>query len=291
VKTCLPSILLALAFIGFSGVELRAQMITGVPKNAQDIKVDEKLGKDIPANLVFMNDRGESIQLGKFFDGKRPVILTLNYSDCPGLCIAQLNGLTEGVSEMFGLSLGPDFQMVSISIDPRETVEKVAKTKARYATLLPREHHASGWHFLTGDGKSIQTIAEAVGFKYSYDPKSNRYNHGSVAVLISPKGMITRYLYSVKFEPETLRLSLVEASDGKLGSTSDQFLLWCFHYNPEENRYSADAKRILSFAAGAFVLIGMGISIPFWFSRPPAKAGSSDELSESDSTSSSSAQS
>jgi protein SCO1 len=269
---------------------MRAQLITGVPENAQSIKVDEKLGKDVPRDLLFVNDRGEPTQLGKLFDGKRPVILTLNYSDCPGLCIAQLNGLTEGVSEMFGLSLGPDFQMVSISIDPRETPEKVAKTKARYASLLPREHHASGWHFLTGDAKSIESIAESIGFKYSYDAKSNRYNHGSVAVLLSPQGMITRYLYSVKFEPETLRLSLVEASDGILGSTSDQFLLWCFHYNPEENRYSADAKRILSFAAGAFVLMGMGISIPFWFSRPPAKADSEDEPSESITTSSSSAQ-
>ncbi len=192
----------------------------------------------------------------------------------PGLCVAQLDGLTEGLSEMFGLSLGHDFQMVSVCIDPRDTPERASKFKARYIDKLSREHNPKFWHFLTADAKTIKRMTESVGFGYSYDANGNRFNHASVAILLSPNGKITRYLYSVRFEPETLKLSLVEAGEGKIGTTADQILLWCYHYDPSENRYSADAKRVLAFAAGAFVLIGSGVLIPFWFSRPPLAAQS-----------------
>lgn len=251
---------------------VRAQVLTDIPDNAKAIKIDERLGISIPSDLTFVDERGEPVVLGKLFDGNRPTIMTFNYSDCPGLCVAQLDGLTEGLSEMFGLALNQDFQVVSVSIDPRDTSEKLANMKARYVSKLTREHQPAGWRFLTGSAKNIQALTEAVGFRYSFDAAGNRYNHASVALMISPKGVVTRYLYSISFDPETLRLSLVEAGEGKIGTTSDQILLWCFHYNPSENRYSADAKRLLSFAAGAFVLIGVGISIPFWFSRAPGSS-------------------
>lgn len=265
----IPSILAAAAVLGLSSGSSFAQILTDVPENAQTIKVDEKLGLDVPKDLTFVDQNGEPTSFAKLCDGKRPVILTLNYSECPGLCVAQLDGLTEGLTEMFGLALGHDFQMVSVCIDPRDTPEKAAKFKSRYATKLSREHNPRSWHFLTSDAKTIKKMTEAVGFGYSYDPNGNRFNHASVAILLSPSGKITRYLYSVRFEPETLKLSLVEAGEGKIGTTADQILLWCFHYDPSANRYSADAKRILAFAAGAFVLIGSGVLIPFWFSRPP----------------------
>jgi protein SCO1/2 len=257
------------AFIGLIAGPVRAQLLTDVPANAQSIKVDERLGLDIPKDLIFVDSNGEPTNFGKLCDGKRPVILTFNYSTCPGLCMAQLEGLTEGLCDMFGVALGSDFQLASICIDPADTPAKAAQFKSKYAERLTREHNPKAWHFLTGDAKTIRKMAESVGFGFSYDAKANRFNHGSVAVFLSPDGKITRYMYSVRFEPETLKLSLVEASEGKIGTTADQILLWCFHYNPEENRYSADAKRMLSFAAGAFVLVGLGISIPFWFSRPP----------------------
>ena len=249
---------------------LRAQILTDVPEAAKAIRVDEKLGDFLPLDLVFSDELGEPMSLKSLCTGKRPLLLTLNYSGCPGLCVAQLNGLTEGIAGLSGLELGKDFEMVSISIDPRETTEKLVKMKAKYTSLLPKEHAAKGWHFLTGDAKSIEKIADTVGFRYTYDAKEDRFNHASVAIGISPSGKITRYLYTVGFTPETIRLSLVEASEGRIGTTADQILLWCFHYNPDENRYSADAKRILSFAAGAFVLIGFGASAPFWFSRRKA---------------------
>lgn len=271
-------LLLLLASISYLAVPLRGQMLTDVPEAAKAIRIDEKLGDFLPFDLVFIDENGQPTTFGSLCTGKRPLLLTLNYSGCPGLCVAQLNGLTTGVAEMSGLELGKDFDMVSISIDPRETTEKAAKMKARYATLLPKEHDPKGWHFLTGDAKSIEKIADVVGFRYTYDKKEDRFNHASVAIGISPLGKITRYLYTVGFTPETIRLSLVEASEGRIGTTADQILLWCFHYNPDENRYSADARRLLSFAAGAFVLIGLGASAPFWFSRQKALAANvSDE--------------
>jgi protein SCO1/2 len=261
--------------------DARSQILTDVPDGAKAIRVDEKLGETVPLDLVFINERGEPTSLRKFCDGQRPWLLTLNYSSCPGLCVAQLNGLAEGVAELSGLSLGKDFDMVAISIDPRETPEKAAQMKARYVSMLSKEHDPRGWHFLTGDAKSIEKIADAVGFHYTYDAKADRFNHGSVAIGISPHGKVTRYLYSVAFPPETLRLALVEASEGRIGTTADQILLWCFHYNPDENRYSADARRLLSFAAGAFVLIGLGASAPFWFSRRQ-KAATADTADQVD---------
>lgn len=271
-------LLLLLASISYLAVPLRGQMLTDVPEAAKAIRIDEKLGDFLPFDLAFIDENGQPTTFGSLCTGKRPLLLTLNYSGCPGLCVAQLNGLTTGVAEMSGLELGKDFDMVSISIDPRETTEKAAKMKARYATLLPKEHDPKGWHFLTGDAKSIEKIADVVGFRYTYDKKEDRFNHASVAIGISPLGKITRYLYTVGFTPETIRLSLVEASEGRIGTTADQILLWCFHYNPDENRYSADARRLLSFAAGAFVLIGLGASAPFWFSRQKALAANvSDE--------------
>lgn len=266
---------LVLAQFGWARSNVHAQVLTDVPENAKDIKVDERLGTTLPSDLTFVDERGEPVVLGKLFDGRRPTIMTFNYSDCPGLCVAQLDGLAEGLKEMFGLALNHDFQVVSVSIDPRDTSEKLAKMKARYISKLTPEHQSAGWRFLTSSQKAIDKLTDAAGFRYSFDAAGNRYNHASVALLISPDGLITRYLYSVSFEPETLRLSLVEAGEGKIGTTTDQILLWCFHYNPSENRYSADAKRLLSFAAGAFVLIGLGISIPFWFSRAPGSSNAS----------------
>ncbi len=265
-------VFLAAAVICWVGNSLHGQLLTDIPEAAKEIRVDEKLGDFLPLDLVFIDELGIPTPLRSLCNGKRPLLLTLNYSGCPGLCVAQLSGLTEGVADLSGLKLGTDFEMVSISIDPRESTAKAAQMKSRYASLLPKEHDPKGWHFLTGDAKSIEKIADAVGFRYTYDANGDRFNHASVAIGISPMGKITRYLYSVGFAPETIRLSLVEASEGRIGTTADQILLWCFHYDPDANKYSADARRLLSFAAGAFVLIGLGASAPFWFSRRKALA-------------------
>ena len=254
-----------------------AQVLTDVPENAKEIRIDQWLGRSVPRDLVFLDESGAAVPFSQLFDGRRPVLLTLNYSDCPGLCVAQLDGLVEGIADLPSLQLEKDFLVVSVSINPQESSAKLARMKDRYVSQLSRDHDPAGWKFLTGSAASIRQLTDAVGFRYSYDAQADRYNHAAAAVLLSPAGVITRYLLSVSFEPETLRLSLVEASDGQIGSFNDQWVLWCFHYDANANRYSADAKRILAFAAGAFVLIGTGISIPFWFKRSSPSAATAEE--------------
>jgi protein SCO1/2 len=260
----LASILVGLVAIGS---DVRGQLLTDIPERAKDIRIDEKRGEILPTDLTFINERGEPESVGKFGDGKKPFLLTLNYSNCPGLCTAQLNGLTEGLAAMRDLELGKDFRVFSISIDPRETQEKMAAMKDKYIAMLPQQHQAAGWSFLHGDGDSIARIADAVGFRYTYDAANDRYNHASAAILVTPDGKISRYLFEIGFKPETLRFGLIEASEGRIGTMADQILLSCFHYNPEEGSYAADARKLLAYGAGAFVIVGLAISVPFWIPR------------------------
>jgi protein SCO1/2 len=156
--------------------------------------------------------------------------------------------------------------MVSISINPKESFQRASATKAKYADSLADHHKKNGWGFWVGTEPDILKIADAVGFNYTFDAKHSRYNHTAVAILISPKGKVTRYLYEVGLTGETLKMALVEAGQGKIGSSLDAFMLLCYHYDANENRYSASAKTILSITAGLFLTIGLVASLPFWFS-------------------------
>ncbi len=240
-----------------------------VSSNVKDIGVDPKIGNPVPLDLEFANEKGETVKLSSIIDGTVPVFITLNYSNCPGLCIAQLGNLSKTINGLNDseMQLGRDFRLVSISIDPTETSEKLADTKDRYAPLLTGQHSATGWYFLRGSRTSIAKIADATGFRYSYDEKSQQYNHAAVAIGVSPNGVITRYLYDLALEPATLRLALVETSEGKLGTVGDQLLLWCYHFDPNENKYSASARRLMSIGGAVFVIVGLAASIPFWLSR------------------------
>jgi protein SCO1 len=237
-----------------------------LPERANGVSVDENLGEVIPLDVPFTDERGGTTTFGELLKDGVPIILTLNYSDCPGLCVAQLNGLSKGVNEVGSLSLGKDFKMVSLSINPRESRERAAGTKEKYASSLADHHNVKGWSFLVGAEPNIQKITKQVGFNYTYDAKHDRYNHAAAAIFISPKGRITRYLYEVGFTPENLKMALVEAGEGKTGSFLDAFVLRCYHYDANENRYSASAKTILSFTAGLFATIGLFASLPFWIS-------------------------
>jgi protein SCO1/2 len=251
---------------------------TTVPKAAQAIGIDQNIGDELPLSLEFINERDEIVALSKIIDGKVPVFLTLNYSNCPGLCVAQLNNLVKTVNGLDSskMQLGRDFRMISISIDPTETAERLADTKDRYCGLLDGEHSPDGWYFLRGSSDAIRSVAEKTGFRYTYDSKTNQFNHAAVAIGVSPKGVITRYLYDLALEPATLRLALVETSQGKLGSIGDQLLLWCYHFDPDENRYSASARRLMSIGGGLFVIVGLAISIPFWLSHRGKAAATED---------------
>lgn len=244
-----------------------------IPARLLGVGVDEKLDDSIPLDTKFVDERGTTVTFGKLLEGGKPIILSLNYSNCPGLCVAQLNGLTEGLNKVSSLKLGKDFRMVSLSIDPTETISKAASTKARYADDLESWHSVDGWNFLTGSEENIQKIAKAVGFRYTYDEKHKQYNHSAAAIFISPKGRITRYLYEVGYiRGETLKMALVEAGEGKIGSSLDAFVLWCSHYDANENRYSSSARTVLAACAGVFVTMGLMALLPFWLSGRKSKS-------------------
>ena len=236
------------------------------PERLNGVFIDEKLDDEIPLDVRFMDDRGGMVSFGDLLKDGSPIVLTLNYSDCPGLCVAQLNGLSKGINEVGSLSLGKDFKMVSLSINPRESRERAASTKKKYSESLANHHKIEGWSFLVGTESDIQRITKSVGFNYTYDAKHDRFNHAAAAIFISPKGRITRYLYEVGFTPETLKMALVESGEGKIGSFLDAFVLSCYYYDANENRYSANGKTLLSVAAGLFITVGLVLSLPFWLS-------------------------
>lgn len=253
--------------------------IPGVPDRTDGVGIDQKLGGSVSLDLPFRDQNGDTCLLRNFINGKRPVLLTLNYSNCPGLCVAQLDGLAQSLRGFDAFALGQDFEMISVSIDPAETTAEAMGTFKKYTKGLEAPHQAKGWHFLTGTTDSIFKIADEVGFRYTYDEQNKRFNHAAMAVVISPQGKITRYFFDVGFEPKTMRLALLEASEGKIGTAIDALILWCMHYDESENRYSADARKLLAIGAAIFVMAVVGFSAPFWFGKNRNSGSNRDGLS------------
>lgn len=227
------------------------------PKQLRGVDVNEHLGQKLPLDLNFRDATGKSVRLGDFFDGHRPVLLTLNYSNCPMLCSLQLTGLVKGLKQV-EWSINQDYEVVTVSLDPTEPPETTQRTAKRYLTQYGRAGSAAGWHFLTGTEQSVKAYADALGLTYRYDEKRKEYAHPAALVLASPNGAITRYLYGIEFVPKTLRLALVEASEGKIGSTIDKLVLYCFHYDSSEGRYAPVAARIMQVGGAVTVVVMAG---------------------------------
>ncbi len=256
----------------FSPVQWAAAQLLqeDLPPSAQSINVENSVGKFVPLDLVFNDERGTAVSLGKYFKQGKPIVMTLNYSDCPGLCVAQLDLLTQTLRDLAGLKLGQDFEILTVSIDPLESSDKAARTKAKYTGLLSDSQAAEGWHFLTGKQTAISQLADAVGFRYTYDKVNKRYNHAAATYFLSSDGRVCRYLLSLGAEPQQFQLAVSEAAQGKLMRTfADAIIQLCYMYDPDANRYTASARRMLAFGGGAFVLLLLGFTAPFWFSRRP----------------------
>lgn len=265
----LPMIL-ALSVSTLSG-RCYPQQLTGVPERAAGIGVDERLGTQIPTETTFRDMQDRIVSPASLLSLGKPLLVTFNYSDCPGLCIAHLDGLSRTVEGMEGLLLGRDFQILTICLDPSESPEKIAATHRKY-TLGLTGHDPNGWHFWRGNATAIRELADAFGFRYTYDSKHKRFDHAAMTAVVAPNGKIVRYAYDVGLEPQKLQEAIGEAGRGEVGSPWEAFLLWCFHYDALENRYSADARKLLALAAGAFSLILLGGTAPFWrFSRKVAQ--------------------
>jgi protein SCO1/2 len=224
------------------------------PVILQNVGIDQKIGQQLPLDLVFRDDSGRNVRLGEFF-GVRPVVLALAYYECPMLCTQVLNGMT-GALKTLSFNAGTDFDVIVVSIDPRDGFRLAADKKASYVSRYGRPQTAGGWHFLTGSEASIKPLADAIGFRYAYDTDLKQYAHGAAIYVATPKGVVARYFMGIDFSPRDLRLSLVEASNNVLGSVGDQVLLLCYHYDPSTGRYSA---AVINAIRVGFILVVTGL--------------------------------
>jgi protein SCO1/2 len=210
---------------------------TQKPNILRDVDFEQRLDTQLPLDLMFRDESGRAVPLREYF-GDKPVILSLAYYECPMLCTLVLNGLTSALRAL-RFDIGKEFQVVTVSFDPSEGAELAAAKKAAHLKEYRRPGSEAGWHFLTGDEGSIRALTEAVGFKYAYDPATKQYAHAAGIIVATPQGRLSRYFYGVEFAPRDLRLGLIEAANGKIGNLADQFLLYCFHYDPSTGKYSA----------------------------------------------------
>jgi protein SCO1/2 len=230
------------------------QSIGNRPELLKEVGIDQKLNDSIPLDLAFRDAHGNRVELGEYF-GSKPVILTLVYYSCPMLCTQVLNGLNRSLKEI-PMEMGRDFRVVTVSIDPTERPILAEAKQVMYAGMYGRPGAAEGWHFLTGSEREIKQLANAVGFRYAYDPDSKQFAHASVIMILTPEGKISRYLYGIQYPQRDLRLGLVEASNGKIGSPVDQILLFCYHYDPHTGKYGLLISRIIQLSGLLTVLIG-----------------------------------
>jgi len=228
------------------------------PELLKDVGIDQKLNDSVPLDLAFRDEAGETVKLGQFF-GDKPVVLSLVYYNCPMLCTQVMNGMERSLKDV-PMDIGKQFSVVTVSIDPTERPALASAKRALYTGLYGRPGATQGWHFLTGDEPQIKQLANAVGFRYAYDPASKQFAHASAIMILTPQGKISRYLYGIQYATRDLRLGLVEASEGKIGTPVDQILLFCYHYDAATGKYSLLISRVLK-AGGIFTVLVIGIGI------------------------------
>ncbi len=236
------------------------------PERLTAVNLDERLGESVPLDVPFTESTGQEVTLRDYLDGQQPVVLTFNYANCPMLCSLQLARFTESLKQL-DRTVGEDFRVVTVSIDPEETPEQAAENKARYLKNYARPRGEGEWHFVVGPQKSTRQLAAAVGFSYDYNEARQEWLHPAVVTLLTPDGRISRYLYGVQYHPETLNLAIVEASEGKIGSVVDRLILYCFHYDETEGRYAPVAMNIMRVGAGSVaVVLGTFLAL-YWLAE------------------------
>ena len=225
-------------------------------KALEGVTYAQRLGEQVPADLAFVDETGATVRLGDYF-GTRPIVLALAYYECPMLCTQVLTGMTAGLKGM-SFDAGQQFDVVVVSIDPGEGPGLAAAKKATYVAHYDRPQTAGAWHFLTGRKAEIDRLANAVGFAYSFDSITNQYAHAAGLLVLTPDGVVARYLFGIDFAPRDLRMAIVEATDRKIASPIDSVLLYCYHYDPATGTYGLLAMRLVRLAGVAFVLAMLG---------------------------------
>lgn len=224
----------------------------------KDVDIIQKLGNKVSLDLPFVDEDGKDVKLGDFF-GKRPVVLALVYYECPMLCTQVLNGVFSTMSAM-PFTAGNEFDLVVVSFDPGETPALARQKKDAYFERYRRPGSDTGLHFLTARPESIKALTDAVGFKYAYDPAIDQFAHPAALTVLTNDGEVSRYLYGIEFAPRDLRLALVEAGEGHVGTAVDQALLYCYHYDPESGKYGFVIMNVIR-VAGILTVAVLGIFI------------------------------
>jgi protein SCO1 len=226
---------------------------TALPAPLREIGFDQNIDQRVPLDTTFRNEAGATVRLGDYF-GSRPVVLVFAYYDCPMLCTQVINGLSSALG-VLSLNPGKDFEIVTVSFNPRDTPASATAKKAVYLERYRRPGAAEGWHFLTGDQPQIDRLTKAAGFRYAWDAETKQFAHPSGVIVLTPDGRLSKYLFGIEYGPRDLRLGIVEASEGKIGNPVDALLLYCYHYDPMTGRYGLAIMRVIRIAAAATVLI------------------------------------
>lgn len=233
---------------------------------AGDVGIVEHLGATVSPDLVFADEAGRPVQLGSLLTGDRPLVVAFVYHSCPMLCSLVLDGVADAVKAV-DLPVGEDYAVLAVSIDPRDTPARADSAKARYVQRIGRPEAAAGLHFWTvteATEGSVKTLADEVGFRYAYDVRTGEYGHNAVAVVLSPTGMVSRYLYGIDYPPRDVRLALVEAGEGKTGTTLDRFILTCFHYDADAQGYSLAILGIAKIIGAALLALLVAFFALMW---------------------------
>ena len=240
----------------YGGGVRSGDVATGLPPVLKKVGIDQNLNGQVPLDAVFKDEQGNEVRLGQYFKGK-PVVIALVYYTCPMLCNQVMNGML-GSFRQTSFNIGEQFEVVTVSFDTKDTPAIAAAKKTTYIAGYNRPSGAAGWHFLTGDEANIKRLADAVGFRYTWDEQTKQYAHASGIMIATPDGKLARYFYGIDYPSRDVRLALVEASENKIGTPVDALMLYCYHYDPSTGKYGAVVMNIIR-VAGVLTLVLMAV--------------------------------
>lgn len=238
-----------------------------LPPQLSDVSIEQLLNHQVPLQRTFHDERGQSVKLGDFFEPGRPVILSLVYFDCRMICSQTLSALTSTLRRL-KFDAGKQFEVLTISFDARETSKEAAAAKSKWLTMYNRAGAEDGWRFLTADQSSIDALANAVGFHFRWDPRTQQFAHATGIMLLTPEGRVSRYYYGTQYFASDLRLGLIEASKNEIGTLADQIVLYCYHYDPRTGRYGVIVFRVMQISAGLTLALVASLIVFFIGTEP-----------------------
>ena len=256
---------LILGFGALTALDCTAQVTreAAIPDVFKGVGITEQLGSRIPTDLTFANESGEDIALSTFFESERPVILNFVYHNCPMLCSLILESFTKSLREM-EWTPGSEFDVLTVSFSATETADLARNQKSRYLDILKKPDAADGWHFLTGSEENIFALAEATGFGFKWVEETKEFAHPAALIFLDEEGTITRYIHGMNYPPNDLRRALVEASEGRVGTTWDRIIMYCYRYDASANSYVLQATKLMRLGGGLTLLVVCIGLLIFW---------------------------